>query len=97
MFAQLTRYNLHDLLHQLAADHTAAHRKLMDDSSGKLRVSVFSDEWAILNARQSETFETICAIQAEISRREYGRLDGCTCEAIRGSHKPPCAWAASRA
>ena len=29
---------------------------------------------------------------AALTDPEPARLDGCTCQPVRGSHKPPCPW-----
>jgi hypothetical protein len=72
MFDLLTLDDLYEFITQLGAEHGRVHDVLMDDATGQLNVSVMSQQWAVLNTRQAETYETMTAVQAEITRREAG-------------------------
>ncbi len=55
-----------------------------------------SDALGLL-AAAAGIYTHISDIQAEVTAPAVpGKLDGCTCKAIAGSHKPPCAWADSQ-
>ena len=101
MFDALTRDQLYDLHTSLFRTHKAIHSRMVGPSPElKPLISPLSDDWAMRAAACVQITETMQAVNDEIGRREQEtepRLDGCTCDPVRGSHRPGCAWAASRA
>lgn len=69
MFDTLTLQELYDLHQQLCEEHDRNHNRMMIPGRGA-RISVFSDQWAVLSAKQAEINETAETVYAEIKRRE---------------------------
>jgi hypothetical protein len=64
------------------------------------RAKIIADAQATIEWAEQEWEDAQNALAAFESKpgiplpQYRGRLDGCTCNAVAGSHKPPCAWAA---
>ena len=73
MFDMLTLDELYELHHQLSNGHRATFSRMMGGLPLRPLISPTSEEWAVLQASNSEVFETVIAVGEEITRRENER------------------------